>query len=349
VQLNKQMKKLILSLMFASLLLGCNQNEKTVAKSKLDKTPKVRIAKVNTKENTTLLNYSGSIEADQSIPLSFQSPGIIQKIYVSEGDFVKKDQLLAEVDKDNLKSAYDAALAQYNQAVDAKERLQKVYDNKSLPEIQWVEINSKLTQAKSMLDIATKNLKNCELHAPASGIIGSKNVEVGMSALQMQAPFTIVKIECVLVKISVPENEISTMKKGMKASISVSALNKRKYEGIVETVGVVANRFSRTYEVKINVDNHDGQLKPGMVCDVNFSLDEHAQIISVPMPSVMRDELGQTYVFTINKKTGLAKKKPVQLGGIHNNEHQVLSGLIEGEFIVIAGMHKIKNNTKVTF
>lgn len=341
------MKKLFVVLALIQILLSCGQTEKESKPQTVKKAVKVKVKPVEVSQEQKILSYSGSIEASLTIPLTFQSMEKVTAIYVDEGDFVKKGQLLAEVDRRSLNSAFQAALAQYDQAVDARNRLKKVYDAGSLPEIKWVETNSKVTQAKANHDHYKKSLENCELRAPEDGFVGSRKIEVGMSATQIQAPIQLVKIENVSVKISVPENEISLFEKGQEANIQVSALNNQHYTGAVEKVGVVANSLSRTYDVKINVANTNLKLKPGMVCEVEVILPLSELVLLIPMSAVDRDANNKAFVFTVEPGSKKAIKKTITVEGIVNNSIAVSTGLEANEMVIVSGSQKVSNHSEV--
>jgi RND family efflux transporter MFP subunit len=343
------MKKIFFGIGFLVMLSSCHQDGNIDAKPSEGEAVAVNVIPVQYSRREKQLSYSGTIEASQYIPLTFQTTGIVERIYVEEGDFVTKGQLLAEVEKGSFVSTYEGALAQYEQAVDAQTRLKSVYENGSLPEIKWVEINTKVSQAKSILELAEKNLANCELRAPTDGFIGKRTMEEGMSAVQLEAPIKMVKIETVYAKISVPENEISELKKGQSAQLSVSAIGDELFEGDIQRVGVVANQFSRTYDVMVEVQNPELKLKPGMVCDVSITLPATKAVLTIPIQAVSADSNQQTYVFVIDKNSGKAIKRRVRLGRILNNEHTVLSGLETGDLIVVNGQQKITDNAKVVY
>lgn len=338
------------ALLFTSLLFSCASNNPTIESDTLIANPiRVNTEKVMSIETNQQLTYSGTIEALQTIPLTFQSPGIVDRVYVEEGEQVKKGQLLAEVERGSLTSAYQGALSQYERAIDAQNRLQKVYENGSLPEIKWVEINNQVTQAKSMLEISERNLENCELRAPSSGIIGERNIEPGMAAIQLEAPLKLVKLESILVKISVPENEISQLKQGQTASIMVSALNDHRYIGTIKRVGVAAHRISRTYEVKIEVVNDELLLKPGMVCEVSIQLPTQQKVIQIPLSAIDRDTDNQNFVFIINRTENHVTRRIVKVGDFTQDRVIIVSGLKPGELIVTDGNQKLTDHSQVIF
>ena len=345
----KKKTNIIIALAVSIGLLSCSTKKQNKQDS-ISNTPiQVQTKVIEWQNEPIQLNYSGTIEASQTIPLTFQTTGIVETIHVNEGDAISKGQLLAEVEKGSLTSTYAGALSQYERAVDAQNRLRMVYENGSLPEIKWVEINNQVTQAESILEIAKRNLQLCELHAPTSGIIGERNIEPGMSAIQIEAPFKLVKLESVLIKISVPENEISLLRIGQTANIKVSALNNANFTGIIERVGVVAHKISRTYEVKIKVLNPELMLKPGMVCEVNIQLPETQKVIQIPISAVDRDANNKPFVYLVDKVSNRAIIRPVSIKGFAGENLVVVYGLNPGDRIIVDGIQKLTNQSLITF
>jgi RND family efflux transporter MFP subunit len=339
------MKKTIYVALIASLLIGCNQ--KNQDENQIE--PKIEISEVQQVSTTGDLQYSGTIEPSQTIPLSFQTQGTVLKVLVNAGDPVRAGQLLAVVDKADAQSMYEVTEAKYQQAKDAYNRLKQIHDQGSLPEVKWVEMESDLQQAQSSMSLAKNNLKKCNLYAPENGMIGARNIEPGMNSVgNVNAPIELVKIATVYVKIAVPENEINLVKKGQKASFIVSALNDEQFEGVVTNVGVVADAISRTYDVKITVNNSKMELKPGMVCDVQ--LDAHAKCleVTVPFQSVDKDDNNNTYVYVFNAATKTVTKRLVKAGNYQGDCVEILSGLSVGEKVVSSGIHKLSDGCKVT-
>jgi len=338
------MKKTILLILTALSFMGCNHKIEERAAD-----PQVVIAEVTKVKGSTNLHYSGSIEAFQTIPLTFQTSGTVLKVLVSAGDAVRKGQLLATVDKADAQSMYELSNAKYKQAKDAYNRLKEVHDNGSLPEIKWVEMESNLQQAQSSVAIAKNNLSKSSLYSPDNGIIGKRNIEPGMASIgSVLAPLELIKIESVYVKIAVPENEINKIKKGQKAQFNVSALDNQTFDGIITNVGVVADQISRTYEVKITVKNSALLLKPGMVCDVNLGITANKEILTVPYQAVDKDKDNNSFVYIVDQTQKIAKKRIIHIGNYQNDNIEVLSGLDLGEKVVTEGKEKLSDNCKIS-
>ena len=246
----------------------------------------------------------------------------------------------------NLLSGAEAAM---NQANDALERYKMLHDNGSLPEVQWVEIQSKVAQAKSQLEVAKKNLADCRLTAPVSGIIGKKLVGAGETALPSQAVVTILDISSVKVKVSVPEAEISGINASTPSSIAVEAAQVTVSGGKIEK-GIQADALTHTYEVRINVQNANRKLLPGMVASVKFIAEGSQSIAgkSLPVTAVQKAADGALFVWTVAKDS-TAHRAKVSIGATNGNHVAITDGLNMGQRIVTEGYQKLSEGTKVVY
>jgi RND family efflux transporter MFP subunit len=341
------MKNVMIPIAAFALLAACNTKTEQL-KTPGEKATPVSAVEVKKEKVVADLRYSGIIEAFQTIPLTFESTGTVEKVLADAGDEVKKGQLLATVDATDANNMYQITLAKYQQAKDAYDRLKEVYEKGSLSEIKWVEMETNLEQAKSSLEISKNNLAKCNLYSPVNGLVGKRNIEPGMYSLSIgSSPFELVDIKQVYVKISVPENEISKITKGMKASFSVSALDRESFEGIISNISPVADKISRTYEAKVKVDNSGQSLKPGMVCDVKLEQTTEKELVLIPYHSVSIDENENAYVFVIDQNTKRVKKHEVKTGQYYGTDLEIVSGLAQRQLIVNEGKEKLSDNSLI--
>jgi len=331
-----------------ALFASCSASPKESATTEVSRSIKVKVETIQTIKGISDLHYSGTIEPLQTIPLSFEGIGTVENVFVQEGDMVKKGQKLATIDKADNVSLSSATVAKYKQAKDAYNRLKSVYEQGSLPEIKWVEIETSLKEAESQMQLAESSIKKCTMRAPADGMVGKRNVEPGQSSVSLKNPIELVKIETILVKISVAENEISKIKKGQKATFSISALNGKTFEGTVSNVGVVANEISRTYDVKIMAKNPHYEIKPGMVCDVNLNTNIEKNLTFVSNNAVSKDSEGKNYVYVVSSDKKHVNKQLVKLGYYQNNGIEVINGLNPGQLVVSEGKEKLSDNSLIS-
>jgi len=219
-----------------------------------------------------------------------------------------------------------------------------MYKNGTLPEIKMVEIETALNEAKSALEIAKKNLDDCKLYATTDGFIGKRSIEPGMNFQVGFSCITIVKINKVYAKISVPENEISNFKVGTKANVFISALNET-FSGIIEEIGVIGDLISHTYKVKIAINNNQLKIKPGMIATVKIEKSSDPNNIIIPAQSILYDNDGKNYIFLA--KNYKAVKQYIQIGKIINDGVEVINGLNENDELIVAGFQKITNGSTI--
>ncbi len=289
-------------------------------------------------------DYSGVVEAKNTTALSFATMGTVTEIYVDEGQAVRKGQLLAKVNSANAQNAYQIALAKQQQAFDAYNRMKPMKENGTLPEIKWVEVETGVAQAKSAVSIAQKGVSDCNLYAPASGVIGKRNVQPGMNVVPATTVLTLLNIESVYVKIPVSENEISRFKKGETAQTTINAIDKT-VTGTIKEIGVTADVLAHTYAVKMEVPNASGDIKPGMICSVQTNSKDNRSGFLISNKALQKDIDGSQFVFI--EKDGKTEKAAVRLIALIENQVLVQGDITESTNIITSGQQKLNNGTSV--
>lgn len=291
--------------------------------------------------------YSGTVEESIGTDLSFSVPGTIKNVYVKTGDFVTKGQIIASIDTTTMNNSYNAAKAALDQAQDAYDRLKLLYEENSLADIKWVDIQSKLQQAQAVEQIAKKNLNDCYLRAPFSGVIAEKKMEIGQNVFPGVPVSKIVTMQQVKVSISVPEGDISEIAVGDKAMLCVFAADDKFIEGNVVEKAVVANPLSRSYEVKIAVDNQKNLLLPGMVTDTYIIGHNDVTGILLPANVIQIDEQNNNFVWV--NDGGKASKRIITCREYTAEGVVVDKGLLHGDEVIISGQHKVSEGSVITF
>ena len=326
-------------------LTGCQGNEK---KLKVHEPVKVKAVSI---QNNTYVNpkqYSGTVEEENGTSLSFATAGTIQTMHVCLGQQVNAGQLIATLDPTPMQNSYQAAKAVLEQAEDAYRRMKELHDKGSLPDMKWVEVQSKLEQAHSMEQIAKRKLDDCKLHAPFSGVIAEKNREAGENVAPGMSVARLVTASSLVVKISVPETEMSFVSTGQKAEIAITALGGKTFIAKIVEKGVVANPLSRTYEVKLKLENPDKEIMSGMVTEVSLqpSKTDSQEICVIPAHVVQIDEHNQSFVWSV--KDGKAHKNIIVCDEYMADGVIVSSGLSANDSIIVEGQQKVCEGTEVT-
>ena len=292
--------------------------------------------------------YVGVVEEESSTAVSFTGSGMLTRVYVSEGQRVGRGQLIATIDNTQALNMLRAAEAQMKQADDALTRMKQLHDNNVLPEIKWVETQSQVDQAKAQLDLAKKNLADCSVYAPVSGVIGSGIKSAGETVLPAMTVATILNIGNVKIKASVPEKEMADILPSTHTRITVDALQ-ASYEGGRIEKGVEADMLTHTYDIRILVHNKGQQLLPGMVCNVEIKgsglAANESGGVTVPITAVQKSADGEKFVWLMSG--GKAHRRKVQLGNSQGNRIAVTSGLKSGDTVITEGFHRLSEGTEI--
>lgn len=367
------MRKLFLILLVVVLASSCGKQKEQSSKAPT----RVGTLVVSPGMIDNAQTYVGIIEEREATAVSFTTMGVIKRIMVKEGQAVSRGQLLAEIDPTTSSNSVEVAHASvnqakdmvkqaeatYNQAKDAYDRMKLLHDNGSLPEVKWIEAETRLAQATSALStarsgvasasatekIARKGLADTRLYAPVSGVIGKKQLVAGETALPSQAVVNILDISTVKVKVAVPESEIGSINANTSASVKVDAIGRSYMGGRIEK-GVQADALTHTYDIRINVVNGDRKLLPGMVASVRF-VSEGSQGISsksIPVTSVQKKSDGSLFVWTVDNNNAAHRTK-VTVGETQGNHVTVVDGLNIGQRIVTEGYQKLSEGTKVVY
>jgi len=307
----------------------------------------VKVMNIGYSDHSYGQNYVGTVEESSAVSLSFSGMGTVERILVSEGERVKKGQLLAVLNNGTMQNAYDVAKSTLNQAQDAYDRLKPLQEKGSITDIKWVEVQTGLDQAKAMEAIARKSVEDCNLYAPMNGVIAKRSIENGVNVMPGLSAFKIVSIDEVYINVPVPENEIGSIKTGQAAIITVPALGNGDYHGAVDKKGIEGNPISRTYAIKIKVGNSKSELMPGMVCKVLMQdkADGNVQQIVIPNRSVQISPDNKKFVWLADGNT--AKRRFITVGSLSDYGVIVESGLSEGDRLIVEGYTKISEGMKI--
>lgn len=334
----------IFSFFFVALtFMGCTEKKTEYRRPPV----KVTVFTVNNGSGEHTQNYVGTVEEDRGSVLSFEVPGNVVSLKAEAGDRVRKGQLLGMVNSTTLKENHRIALNALSQAQDTYKRMKPLHEQGVISDMKWVEVENALRQAEAAENIARQQLGHSSLYAPYSGVISSRDVEIGTNVMAGQGVYKLVDLGKLVVKVSIPENEIAHVCIGQKAYAIFDNLKGGMLVGDVSEKGVSANPISHTYEVKIMLNNANKQLMPGMVCKVMLkqSVATHNNI-SVPKSALELDTDNTVFVWIV--KNGAARKRTIAVGDFTESGVEVENGVSSGDQIIVEGKQKVSEGTVVT-
>ena len=315
-------------------LIGGSAEERVIA---------VGVQQIDTMGGLVRNSYPGYLEEGNSVDISFKYGGTLQTLNVKEGSMVRKGQVLARVASPQMESTQRSAQATLEQAQDAYDRLKKVHDNGSLPEIKWREMVANLEKAQAALDLANAMLADNTVTAPFDGTVNNLNVVKGESITPLKPVMRIISTEGLVVKISVPENEIAKVHIGDEAQILIPALDDRRCKGHIIEKNMTASLLTHSYPVKVLIDDRDEAFTPGMIAKVVLSADVDNGIV-IPANAVLINNDGK---FVWVAKDGRATRQSITISGYSGTGVVVSEGLHSGDIVIVEGYQKISEGMKV--
>jgi len=307
------------------VLIGCQDKEVVEEGSGLLGKRNVKTVTARLGEVNEYLNYSGKIESKKVVNASPSMSGKIEKLFVKEGDSVEVDDLLVKLDQTQL----EQTRIQFENAEKNYKRMQNLLENDAIDKQTFDEVETGYNIIKTSYEFM---LDNIEMKAPISGVVTYIYKKEGEKFDSMMDPFLIriVNSENFKAKLQVSDKDINMLKKGQKAIITVDN-SEENFGGIVSYISPEAEMMSGTFSIEITINNDSNLLKHNQFARIALIVKSASNAIVVPQESILRS--GYIYV----ADNGIAKEREVQLGIGNEYEIEIISGITEGEEIIISG------------
>ena len=311
----------------------------------------VLVNTVTTKTETInhFSKFQGIIKTDQNMILYPEFSGRVSKIYVDEGDVVKKGQALAKIDDGGLYNELKLVESQAKLAKTIYERQSKLWNDKIGSEIQYLEAKTNYEIQNNRLKSITESLAKTTITAPFSGTIDEIFIEEGNLVSPPMMPdqgnaFRIINLNELYVESVIPESFIGKIKKGAEVKVEIPVLNKSFNSTIKHSVSSI-NQLSRTFKIEVSVPKNDLDLIPNLNVEVNVLDYTNSQAILVPESIVSEDSDNNKFLFTVlNNK---AKKTIVETGYTQNGMIEITTGLDVNEIVINEGGRIVKDGQNV--
>lgn len=332
------MKKAIYFLSLLSLIaVGCSKKEVKEETKKTTDVFKVKIEQAQSKEIDRIYEFSTTVDAAVKNYIASAGGTRIEKIFVEVGDVVKKGQQLVKMESTQLATS----LAQLDNLKIELERVKALYQSGGVSKQQLDQLQTQYDVAKKSAD----NLKdNIYLTSPINGIVTARNFDNGDVAAG-QPILQVMQINPVKLKINIPESFYNNVKKGMQVTAKTEIFGEEEFSGTVSLIYPTIDPLTRTFTCEVKVNNANSKLKPGMFGRVELNLGKAATIMVSDKAVVKQSGSNDKYIFVENN--GVVEYRKVQLGRRIEDKIEVISGIADGENVVITGQSKLMDGTKV--
>lgn len=307
--------------------------------------------------------FSGQVHATDSSTLSFQVAGNVHKMLVNQGDQVKKDQVIAALDKQpyqlDIKSAeaeLQKARADQTQARDEYRRQESLYKKGWVAKARLDRVLKSRDSAASQVDYATsklhlaqRNLRLTELTAPYDGTISRKHIDAFVEVKTGQPVYDIEAAGALEVRFDIPETIISRITVGMPVTVRFPTLPGNPLQARITEVGSSADT-GNAFPVKAGLTDPPPTVRSGMTAETTVLLagPDSTSSFLVPLSAVApSDKPGEGFVFVFDAATQTVKRTPVKGKGATDNYVHVFEGLEAGNVVAAAGVTFLRDGQKV--
>lgn len=330
----------LLLLMVAPLLIACagaDDKEKNSTAAPAHRT-RVKVETVTVQDIEQLREFTATVQAHTRNNIAPQAPFRIEKVYAEVGDRVRAGQLLAKMDATSLKQT---KIQLDNQEVEFK-RIDELYKVGGISKSNWDAQKTAVEVART----AYKNLvENTQLLSPISGVITARNYDSGDMYNGGTPIFTVEKIRPVKLLVNVSESLFTKVKKGKEAEVKLDVYGEEIFKGNVSLVYPTIDPATRTFTVEIQIQNADEKVRPGMFARVTMDFGEERRVVAPDRAVVKQAGAGDRYIYVYRQ--GKVSYQKVELGRRMGDRYEVISGVEDGDQVVVTGQSRLTNGMEV--
>jgi len=325
----------VLPLAMLAILTACSGDNK-VSETE-DEKVKVKVETVHVQDVEQLSEFTATVQANITNKIAPQSPVRIEKLHVEVGDHVRAGQLLVTTDATNLKQT---KIQMDNQEVEFK-RIDELYKVGGTSKSSW-------DAQKMALDVSRETYRNLQennqLISPVSGIITARNYDNGDMYNGLEV-YVVEQIQPVKLMINVSESYFTQVKKGMDVNVKLDIYGDEIFEGKVNLIYPTIDPDTRTFPVEIRIANKDERVRPGMFARVTLNFGSLSHVVAPDQAIVKQSGSGDRYIYVY--RNGVVSYNKVELGRRMADRYEILSGVNDGDQVVVAGINRLANGMAV--
>ncbi len=330
-------------LVFALLLTACG-GKTSVSDEDQNTNYRVKTEVVKKQPVEQIVTLTGNVEPFEKAFISSSTPVRIEKIYKEVGDFVKKGDLLVQMDASN----YRQARVQLENLEVEFARLDTLFRIGSISQQQLDQMATQLEVART----AYRNLsENTQLRSPINGVVTGRFYENGemysMSPVSggRAAILAIEVLQPVKVMVNVAEQYFPMVEKNLNVSLALDVYQGKTFEGSVYLKYPTIDAATRTFTVELQFPNKEMLIRPGMFGRVVLGFGELERAVVPDLAVIRQQGTNERYVFV--EKNGVVERRVITTGRLIGNMFEVISGLAEGETVVTAGHTRLLDGSAV--
>ena len=326
-------------------------NEKISQLDTIKNLPLVTTIKVEPQQFDHFLELQGNVQTKQNLVIYPEFNGTLTKVYVEEGQRVKKGQILAKIDDGGLSQQLAQLQIQADLAKTTFERQERLWKENIGSEIQYLQAKSSFEAQQQAVNQLKTQLAKTNVTAPFSGVIDDVITDQGsVVSPGMSQLMRIVNLDNMYIETDVPESYITNITVGKTVKINFPVLGKT-IEGKIRQAGNFINPANRTFKVEIAVPNTDKSIKPNLTAKLKINDYSSAKAILIPQSIISENANGEQYIYVINeindKNEGKVDRVIIETGKAQGDVIEVISGIETQAEIIKEGARSVKDGQSV--
>jgi len=290
------------------------------------------------------LEVTGTIEANESVELHSEVPGLVTAINFKEGSQVKKGSLLIKINDRDIQAQLQQAITKQTLSATNENRAKQLLEKGAISQEEYDTSLADLQTLKAATQLIRAQLAKTAIYAPFSGKIGLRTISTGGYITPSTTIATLANIDPLKVSFSVPEKYMGQIHLNSEISFTTAGYPKT-FTGKVFAMEPAINTQTRTLQIKALVPNADGKLLPGSFAQIKLALSTQKDAILIPNEAIIPVLNGKT-VFIC--KDGKALQVPVVAATRTADRILIVSGLNAGDTVLTTGAMALKKDAPVT-
>ena len=297
------------------------------------------------------LEIQGNVTTKDLLVIYPEFSGILTHVYIKEGQWVNKGQVLGKIDDGGLSQQLAQLNIQVELARTTFERQQRLWDQKIGSEMQYLQAKSNYEAQTQAIGQLEQQVAKTIITAPFSGTIDDVLTEQGSVVLPGQTPLMrIVNLNNMYIVTDVPEKYVSNITINKRVEVEFPVLNK-KIESKVRQVGSFINPSNRTFKVEVAIPNKENSIKPNLTAKLRINDYTNPKALLIPQSIISENANGEQYVYVIKNRTSnaeaFAEKVVIETSLTQGDVIEVITGLEPGMEIIQEGARSVNDGQKV--
>jgi membrane fusion protein, multidrug efflux system len=291
------------------------------------------------------LEVSGTVEPLRTVGVNALVSGALVAVAAEEGDFVRQGQVLARLDDREVAAQLASAQASWEVARDALARARQLRERQVITEAEYERDRAAEAAARAALDGVRTRRGYTVVRSPLTGVVTQKQVETGDVIGAQSRLFTVADLSTPVVRVGVSELEVGSLRVGQTVRVGLDAHPGQRFEGRIRRIFPSADPGTRLLPVEVALTGDAARAaRPGYLARIAFALGAREGVLLVPA-SAVGGAAGSHTVFVV--ADGRAERRPVETGLSSEGRVEIVSGVQEGEAVVVTGNNNLRGDAEV--